>query len=149
MTQHHNNIQLLHRVTKGDVSAMDFLVNYWNPYCHQIDDIVDGERPEKRDQLKTFALACELFSHPFYLQHRDRLKQLVLNITLTYADSVDWEKSPDAWRREWADHLRHCGMDMVLAVATICGGYDLAFAISQEQRTICWNDHHDRGGKPI
>ena len=137
------NVALLNRICCGNAEAADWLAHYWNPYVHEVDDIVDGERTDPRDWLKTFARAALVFSHPFYLKHLPTLRAIVLNITVTYADSVAWEQSPDAWKRDWADHNRHAGMDMVLAVAAICGGLDAAFAVSQEQREICYHEHHD------
>ena len=148
MTRSNLNGKLLERICAGNAEAMDWLANHWNPYVHEIDDIMDGDRPAKRDQLKTFARAAILYSHPFYLKNLVALRAIALNVTVTYADVVDWEGSPDAWKQNWVDAYRHCGMEMVLAVATICGGHDHAFAIAQEQRAICYLDHHDQSGKP-
>jgi hypothetical protein len=150
MTRQQMDSSLLQRVCQGNPEAMDFLANHWSPYVHEIDDIMDGDRPGKREQLMTFARACVLFSHPFYLRHLAALKQIVLNVTVAYADSVAWEQADaTAWQKAWSDHNRHCGLEMVIAIATICGGHELAFAISQEQRTLCQVDHHDRQGKII
>lgn len=138
---------LLRRVCGENREAMDFLANHWSPYVHEIDDIVDGDRPGAEEILATFARAVELYSHPFYLKHLAELKRLVLIINNLFADAVRWEKSADAWQRDWADHNRHIGMEMVVAVAQLCGGYEHGRRISQEQRAICWQDHHDRKGK--
>ena len=148
MTKTQYDIELLRRVCNGNEQAMDFLANHWSPYVHQIDDIMDGDRPVKRDQLKTFALAAKLYAHPFYLANLPSLQMIALLVTATYADVVDWETSDDAWKRNWVDAYRHCGMDMVIAVALICGGIDHAFAISQEQRAVCWTEHHGKNGEP-
>ncbi len=141
--------QLLQRVTCGNQEAMDFLAYHWSPYVHEIDDIVDGDRTSAEDILATFARAPVLYSHPFYLKHLPALRQLVLVINNLFADAVAWEKSQDEWKRDWADHNRHAGMEMVVAVAQICGGYEHARLISREQRAICWQDHHDREGSAI
>jgi hypothetical protein len=145
MTTDTLDMQLLQRVCLNNREAMDFLANHWQPYVHEIDDIVDGDRPAPRDLLATFGRAAVLFSHPFYLAHMPALRQVVLNVTVAYADSVHWEKSPTGWQREWADHNRHAGMEMVVAVALICGGIEHALAISLEQRSICWHEHHRKG----
>jgi len=141
--------KLLQRVTRGDQEAMDFLANHWSPYVHEIDDIIDGDRRSAEEILSTFARAVVLYSHPFYLKNLPSLRQLVLVINNMYADSVAWERSTVDWHRDWADHNRHVGMEMVVAVAQICGGYDHARAISMEQRAICYQDHHDKKGKPV
>ena len=141
--------QLSQRVCCGNALAMDFLSNHWSPYVHEIDDIIDGDRPNPRDQLKTFARAVLVYTHPFFVQNMAGLRQLALNVTTIYADTVDWEKSTDAWKQDWANHNRHCGMEMVVAVAAICGGIDHAFAISQEQRAICYLEHtNPKTGEP-
>lgn len=130
-----------------DPEAMDFLANYWARYCHEIDDLVDGERTGPEALLATFALAATLYSHPFYLRHVSALRQVALNVTSMYADSVAWEKAGD-WRAAWADHHRHCALEMVAAVAMICGGYDHARQVMPELRFMAWNEHHNEKGSP-
>lgn len=149
MTRRKMDSDLIERVCCGNRDAVDFLARHWSRYVHEIDDIIDGERPAAEDILATFALAVEVFSHPFYLTNLAQLKRLVLIINSTYADAVAWETSGEAWKRDFADHHRHVGMDMVVAVAQICGGYEHGRRISQEQRAICFHDHHDRTGKII
>jgi len=134
---------LLERVCLGNPEAMDFLANHWSPYVHEIDDIVDGERMLPGDICATFARAVVVFTHPFFVRNLAGLRQLLLNITLAYADSAEWERSNSEWKRQWADHYRHVGMEMVIAVAQICGGYDHSRRISQEQREICYHDHRN------
>lgn len=149
MIRHVADEKLLQRVCLGNLEAMDFLANHWSPYVHEIDDIIDGERRSAEEILSTFARAVMVFSHPFYVRNMPALRQLVLNINNAYADSVAWEKSKVRWQQEWADHNRHAGAEMVIAVAQICGGYDHARAISQEQRIICHHEHHAPNGDPI
>lgn len=121
----------------------------WRKYVHEIDDIIDGDRPQPEAILGTFALAATLYSHPFYLRHLPALRQIVYNCTNAYADSVAWESSPVEWRRAWADHYRHFGAEMVLAVAGICGGYEHIRSISPELRVVCWNEHHTPDGQAV
>jgi len=142
-------IETLTRFCKGDAEALDFLVNHWFPYCHEIDDIVDGARPAARDQILTFTRAALLFSHPFYLRNLGALRQIVLNLSIAYADSVMWEKSETAWQREWADAHRCCGNEMTIAVAGITGGLEHAFSVSLQLRQISYAEHHTAEGKPI
>ena len=140
---------LLDRICLGNAEAADFLANHWSPYVHEVDDIVDGERTGAGDLCATFARACTVYTHPFFLRNAAALRQLVLNLTLAYADSAEWEKGGDPWQKEWADHYRHAGMEMVIAVAMITGGYEHARRLSQEQRSICYFDHrHHKTGKP-
>lgn len=143
------DLRLAERVCNGDREAMDWLAHHWSPYVHGIDDIIDGDRCKPEDVLDTFARAALLYAHPFYLKNLLALQRLVLVITNAYADSVAWEKSEVQWQRDWSDHNRHVGMEMVIAVAQICGGYQHARAISKEQRVICWHDHHTPQGEVI
>lgn len=120
----------------------------WHEYVHAIDDIEDEDTtPEFR--LRTFILALELYTHPFFKANELRLKQIVLNCTNAYADTLAWEKSETPWQREFADHYRHFGAELVIAVAQICGGYDHARSVSLEQRAVNYLEHHDGAGKPI
>lgn len=144
------DVELLNRACNGNAAAMDWLANGWSPYVHGVDDIIDAPaKPDPELVLECFARAAGLYTHPFFLANAAALRAVALSITLIYADSVAWEQSPEAWRRQWADHARHAGMEMVLAVALICGGYKHARAIGAEQRAICYADHHDREGNAI
>ena len=138
----------LNRATCGIFEAQEFLL-LWRAYVHEIDDIIDGDRPQPEAILATFASAAMLYSHPFYLKHLQALRQVVLNCTNAYADSVAWEHSDVDWRAQFADHYRHFGAEMVLAVAGICGGYSHMRAISLELRAVCYNEHHDHDGKAV
>lgn len=142
-----DDARMLERICRGNRDAMDFLATHWLQYVHEIDDLIDGS-PEPEAILSTFAKAALLYSHPFYLANLASLRTVALICTSTYADSVAWEKDADTWKQEWADHNRHVGMDMVIAVALICGGYDHARTVSQELRNVCWHEHHDPDGKP-
>lgn len=127
---------------------MEFL-GLWRAYVHAIDDIVDGDTPGNEALLATFAQAIAVYAHPFYLKNIAALRQVALNCTNAYADSVAWEHSGQQWQREFADHYRHFGAEMVLAVAGICGGYGHMRSISPELRTICWCEHHRADGTPV
>jgi len=149
MTRNQADVKLIQRICRSDPEAMDFLANYWARYCHEIDDIIDGDRVGPELILGTFALAIELYSHPFYIKHLAGLRQVARNITSTYADTVAWEQGPADWQRKWAEHHRHCSNEMVQAVAMICGGYEHARAIMPELRAMAYHEHHDREGKAI
>jgi hypothetical protein len=139
---------LIARICCGDASAMDFLANHWSPFVHAVDDVED-QPTTSRFRMGIYLRAAVLYSHPFYLAHLLQLRQVVINLTVMYADVVEWEKSDTPWKREYADHNRHCGMEMVIAIASICGGTEHALLISQEQRELCYSDHHNREGKAV
>lgn len=148
MTANEMDLRALNRCCLGDKEAMDFLLK-WRQYVHAIDDIIDGDRSGPEFILSTFASAATLYSHPFYLRNITALRQLVYNCTNAYTDSVNWEKSATEWQRQFADHYRHFGAEMVLAVAGIVGGYEHMRSISPELRVICWFEHHDAEGNPV
>lgn len=126
---------------------MNFLA-HWTLYVHAIDDIVDRELKQPKEVILTFGKAIELYTHPFFLKNLEGLKQVTRNVTAMYIQTVEWEKCGD-WRGAWSDYHRHCSMEMVVAVATICGGLQHAAAVMPELRIMAYQDHHDREGKPI
>jgi len=134
----------LRRACLGQPDAMDFLT-LWSDYVHGIDDLID-EVTEPEFRIGLFAQALNLYNHPFYLKHRERLYPVILSCTNLYADSVAWEKSDDEWRRQFSDWARHGGAEMVLAVAGIVGGYRHMRSISLELRTVNYQEHHDEKG---
>jgi hypothetical protein len=144
------DVKLIQRICRGDNEAMDFLANHWAHYCHEIDDIIDGERRQPLEILLTFGRAIELYTHPFFVKHGAALRQVARNVTLMYAQTVSWEKKEEAeqWKSVWADHHRHCSIEMVAAVATICGGLAHAAAVVPELRVMSYQEHH-KEGKPI
>jgi hypothetical protein len=137
----------LKRAFASNPEAGDFLINHWSPYIQEIDDIIDGDRIGPEAILETFARAVVLYSHPFYLKHCMELRPVALLVTNAFADTVAFERSHDEWKRQWADHYRHAGAEMVIAVAQICAGYAASRAFSKEIRCICHYEHHDREGK--
>lgn len=150
MTRMELSATAIHRACLGNPEAIEWL-SMWSPYVHGIDDVEDG--PTTSDfRIKLHGQALELFTHPFFLKNLDRLKQVVINCNNAYADVVDWEKSDQKWKKEFADHYRHFGVEVVLTVASICAGRnwpDHLRSISAEFRTTCWVEHHDREGKAV
>lgn len=134
-------------LTKGNDAAGDFL-RLWRAYVHAIDDIVDGDTPGNEALLGTFAMAIAVYTHPFFLANIPALRQIAVNCTNAYADSVAWEKA-EGWKRDFSDHYRHFGAEMVLAVAGICGGYAHMRAVSPVLRELCWTEHHDEKGQAV
>lgn len=126
--------------------AIDFLTR-WSNYVHSIDDIEDTAATSEF-RLKAFIQAMEIYTHPFFLKHGAALKQIVYNATSLYADSLECEKSAVDWHQRLWDWARHSGVEMVLAVACIIGGYDHMRSISMEFRKLCYFEHHDEKGQP-
>lgn len=145
MTLQDLDVQQAQWITCGDEEAASFLRS-WRGYVHDIDDIID-EKVSNEFIIATFMQAVFLYSHPFYLKHLDALRQIVVNCTNAYADTVAWEKSEVTWKKNFSDHYRHFGAEMVIAVASICGGYVHAREISLVLRELCWLEHHNEKGE--
>ena len=137
------NRELVLALTKDNASATDFVILAHN-WFHAIDDIVDEEISKDEFQtanaalarrmkvVETFAAGIVVLSHPFYLQHLPALRMTVLQISQLYALSVKWEGADEAWKRQWAETQRRAGMELMIAVAMICGGWAHAQAMSEQ-----------------
>lgn len=134
-------------LTRGNEQAADFLI-LWGTYVHGIDDLIDGDANGPEAMLQVFMMAAFVYTHPFFMANLRELRQIAVNCTNAYADSVVWEKG-EGWRKDFADHYRHFGAEMVLAVAGICGGYEHMRNISPTLREICWKEHHNEKGEPV
>jgi len=134
-------------LTRGNQQAMEFL-GVWREYVHQIDDLIDGDSKGPEAVLNAFMLAAFVYTQPFFVAHMPALRQIAVNCTNAYADSVKWEKA-EGWRGQFSDHYRHFASEMVLAVASICGGYDHMRKISPMLREMGWNEHHDEKGQAV
>lgn len=132
---------------RGNATALEW-VGMWHNYVHEIDDIVDEDdwRPERL--LKCLIMANDLYSHTFYIQFKDRLQIPILCSTNTYRTSVQWERSPELWKRQWADVLRHCGGLVHETVAVIVGGYENLQSMSAPLLAGCYIAHKDKYGLP-
>lgn len=157
----------LRRCCNNNQEAIDFL-QLWSDYVNLIDDIVDEDLVALREPGRVVsrgsferaadrvcemgARAIALYSHPFYLKHIAALRQIALNCTNAYADVVQYEISDKHWQREWADHYRHFGSEMVMAVAYLCGGgkaWGHMRAVSAAVRVICYQSHHNEEGEVV
>ena len=134
-------------LTCNNQEAANFL-RLWSSYVHGIDDIIDGDRKGGEALLEVFMMAAFVYTHPFFLKNMAELRQIAVNCTNAYADTVMWEKN-DGWKKNFSDHYRHFGAEMVLAVATICGGYLHMREASPVLRELCWNEHHNKKGEAI
>lgn len=136
--------EIYRHACNGNEQAFDFL-NVWNKFCHITDDLLDHPGTDDANRLlKILAVANLLYSSDFYATNPDGLYEVVQLVTNSYADSIAWEHDPVSWRRKWADTLRFAGNEMVLAVAGMCGGWDLRQNVSLQLREDSWKSHHVR-----
>lgn len=136
------------RAANGNRSALEFMV-VWHEYLHEVDDLIDNEMQDKQQWIKVFAHANLVYSMDFYVSHAKELRLVVMLVTNAYCDSVLFEADSLQWKKQWADVIRHAGLEMIYAVAMICGGYDLMRSISVELKEYAHRCHHDAEGNPI
>lgn len=135
------------QAANGNPLALDFIIG-WNDVAHRFDDVIDAKEKKPEDFLKALMMANALYSTDFFQAHYRELGMAVELITNAYADSLHWENHKTRWKRQWGDVLRFAGAEMVIAVATICGGPDIGRKISLQLRELVWRVHHDGNGKP-
>jgi hypothetical protein len=133
-------LKLYHEACAGSIDAFAFLMAF-HCYAHGVDDLID-EGCTPAALLGTLAHANAMYSTPFWLANSARLGAIITVVANTYADSVEWEKSPETWQRTAADVLRQCGNDMVCCVAYIVGGWQHMRTISLRLREVAYNDQH-------
>lgn len=135
------NPEFVKEVCKGNAAAGDFLVLCIN-WFHAIDDLCDADQPgyqpnapaylRKQKEVEAFAQAILVLSNDFYLRNIAGLRMELLQIAQLYSLSLKWEERDEEWLRRWADTQRHAGAQMILAVATICGGWSHATAVAEK-----------------
>jgi len=142
--QHSIASQLNAVVCNGNAEAHQFN-SLWYTYCHNIDDLIDGDNGpiSAEAKLEIFAVAAALYNCNFYRQHQAALYPIVLMVTNAYADSVKWEDSDQDHQRKMADVLRMAGNEMYNAVALITGGWQHMRSVSSEIRDQDWIGQHE------
>lgn len=135
-------------VCLGNRQAMQFC-DLWTSYCHGIDDLLDTRtegRPTMSAEhiLRLHVNALLLYNHLFYIANRDTLMPVMISVTNTYADSVDFEKSQEPHLKAIADVIRCCGNEVLFLVALICGGYQHMRKLSPKIRERSWILQHDQ-----
>lgn len=138
----------LARVTNGNARAAHWLA-IWGEYLRACDNIVDEELWDAAHLAQCLALGCQCYSHPFYVEHRQSLQTAALIATSLWTKSVEWERRPELWMRQWADVLRHADVVILSTVALLCGGgWDGAMEVTGAFLSAGYIDHKDRRGVP-
>lgn len=134
-------------VSCGNAIAYEFLVQF-HEYCHEVDDIIDLPDWSPERVLNCFALACRLYSHPFYTQHRKAIGPAILVATSLYQDANKWEQDPALWKQWWADVLRHAGNQVTFTIAQLCGGWTHMKGLTAPLMASSYIYHADKYGTP-
>lgn len=130
---------MIDHACKGDAAAVDFVKQTWSVF-HAVDDLFD-ENTENEFKAKLLVHAMGLYAHPFFVRNAHALNAVIRTCASTYLDSLAWEKSEDPDQRAWADAARHVGLELLFAVADICGGWEHRRAVSREWREYNLNCH--------
>jgi len=138
---------------RGNQDAMHFC-DLWYRYCHGIDDLIDtlrdGRPRMSKDQMVgLFFQAALLYGSTFYVQNRDALLPIVLDITDTYRNSIAWEHASAKHLRQMADVFRTCGNRMYSMVALLCGGEQHMRTMSLKITERDFILQHDAAGNPV
>jgi hypothetical protein len=134
--------------------AAEFITAYGH-LCHAVDDLIDRDNPSIKDykllMLDAYALAADVYSCWFYHQNLQWLYPVIKNIHRVYSDSILWEKSDVPWKREYADKLRCCGNEVIMAILEhLCHvPYPELRKISIAMRENAWLQHHDVDGRMV
>jgi len=128
--------------------------------CHALDDIIDI--PERRADNQFIGrvsnLYVEVLSDDFYSNRRPHLYPVVKQCHHFYFNSVAWEHSDVSWKANYADVIRCCTNNMVVAVVELVvleetGNLDVAYEAARDiallSATKSWCDHHSEDGTPI
>jgi len=104
------------------------------------------------------SLYVEVLSDDFYALRRPQLYPVVKQCHHFYFNSVAWEHSDVAWKATYADVIRCCTNNMVVAVVELVvleetGNLDVAYEAARDiallSATKSWSDHHQEDGTPI
>ena len=113
-------------------------------YCNSIDDIIDGDKTDSEFIMKTFGLALDIYSSPFYCRHCGILYPLIKATGNAYMDSVQYERTEEPWKKAQADVLRQFGNEVICACVEICGGYDKKREFSLKLRELSYHSQHPK-----
>lgn len=123
--------------------------------CHAIDDLIDRDNARIENYpmlvLDCYNLALDVYSSRFYHDNHAWLYPVAKNIHRVYSASIAWEKHSEEWKARYADVLRCCGNEMIVAVLehTCHLPYCELRKIDAALREDSWHIHHDNTGKPI
>lgn len=132
--------------------ATEFICAFGN-LCHAVDDLIDQDNPAIKDHrmlvMDCFGLSLEVYSCWFYQKHIAWLFPIAKNTHRLYSDSISWEKSPVEWQRQYADVIRCCGNEMVVAILDhLCHVPPAELRkISLAMREDSWEQNHTAEGK--
>jgi hypothetical protein len=127
--------QVFAEIANGNADAAEFCDTFWN-WCHYLDDAIDKD---KELDAKTYVFANVKLLHvvatnSFFQRNRDVLLALMLAHSVTYVQSVDWEKRPNPLDRFTSQVLKSSYQEVFFYVAFLCGGLRHQVAMAEKYR---------------
>lgn len=126
---------------EGRNDAIEFLLLY-SEYGGKVDDIVDEEKDQERVRQTTL-FSSKVYNCNYWLKYRPQLLIIDRLIHNIYFDSVEWEHSPELWKREHSKVYSHCGMLMTLSVILIEFGDEKLREFSLRLKEYAYFRHKD------
>lgn len=136
----------IERVTKGNPEANTCLAK-WAACLRAVDDIVDNRTYDADKVLTALALNCAFCADRFYRKHIPRLQIPALIATGLWEVSVNWERQPELWKRQWADVLRHADAVFLGAICLVCRDWESLSGFNIEFMEAAYSDHLERHGE--
>lgn len=131
--------QQLEELFRDRPLAKEFLYLF-SSYVSLIDDTVDEIKDSTREQHKCY-LASKMYNCQYWKQYSGNLILLERIISVTYFDSVKWEKTNEAWKRHQSKVDSHSAMLMVFAVILIEFGYETLTRFSIDIKERAYDMH--------
>lgn len=130
-----NDYDLMLHAYKGDVAAVDFVLNIAE-IAGIWDDLIDRDKPVDDSRInRAFALALlEIPRNPFYQAHHIELLPVMTTGALNWLTANEYEKETDREAHALAHVMRYGIADLVLFVAYLIGGQEWAQQVAPELR---------------
>ena len=109
----------------------------WRAFCHQLDDIEDGDNPDNLADDKVIGTQSAWFLetqlNPFWLQHKERLLPLVEISFNAWLDANGWERGTPE-QQVAADVLKGWYHELIFYCARLAGGWEHYRAVTTKFR---------------
>lgn len=109
---------------------------------HIYDDLIDGDKPVPTDAVHelVWRLLVELPVNPFYRQHQDAIRPVLITAILNWQAANDIERDGSEEELHISHALRYALADVLLIAMTIVGGRAHAMAHARAARLSVQND---------
>lgn len=125
-------------IANGNAQAEAWLWAFWN-FSQVLDDLVDGDRkvpqPMVAQALADWWTACSM--NAWFATHANLLWLPGMQAIERWQTADEWAAGRNSERRQDAKVLRHGDLEVCLAVAQVCGGWQHALRC-RELRT--WDE---------